>query len=172
MSKDGAQQSQVASQSFVHADEAEVQDARAKAAAAGVPSSEPMTLEELEAVQARMAAKKQQDILSQPHDFLSQGRSVTDATYRDVTSPTTESDVVRQSVDDRASRDELEAADTVSVQGDVQGPPAERPEAGGNSLPEHEDRPEEDDDLAAVKVNICLHQKSMSSEHACYKLPG
>ena len=40
-------------------DEGDVQAARAKAAAAGIPSSEPMTLDELEAVQARMDAKRQ-----------------------------------------------------------------------------------------------------------------
>lgn len=39
-------------------DEGDVQAARAKAAAAGIPSSEPMTLDELEAVQARMDAKR------------------------------------------------------------------------------------------------------------------
>ena len=170
MSKDGAQQTQIASQSFVHADEAEVQDARAKAAAAGVPSSEPMTLQELEAVQARMAAKKQQGIPSQPNDSLSQGSSVTDAAYRDVASSATESDVVRRSVDDSASSSELEAADTVTVQRDLQGPPAESPEADGNSLPEHEDKPEEDDDLAAVKVNTgCIETSHIF--YTCYDLP-
>ena len=35
-----------------------MQAARARAAAAGIPSSEPMTLDELEAVQARMDAKR------------------------------------------------------------------------------------------------------------------
>ena len=39
-------------------DEAGVQAARAKAAASGIPSSEPMTLSEMEAVQAKMDAKK------------------------------------------------------------------------------------------------------------------
>ena len=43
-----------------HPDEGRVQDARNKAAAAGVPSSEPMTLQELEAVQHKMAAKLKQ----------------------------------------------------------------------------------------------------------------
>ena len=138
----------------MHADEAEVQDARAKAAAAGVPSSQPMTLEELEAVQARMAAKKMQGIPSTPNDFLNQGNSVTDAEFRDVTSPPAERDVVRQSVNDNASSSELGGADTMSVQQDMQGPYAESPEAGGNSPAHDGEKQEEEDDLAAIKVSI------------------
>lgn len=63
------------------ADEATVQDARAKAAAAGVPSSDPMTLQELEAVQARMDAKKAQ--ASQSPGKLAQ-TPFTDASFRDL----------------------------------------------------------------------------------------
>ena len=65
----------------LHTDEATVQDARAKAAAAGVPSSDPMTLQELEAVQAKMDARK-------AHASQSTGKiaqtTFTDASFRDL----------------------------------------------------------------------------------------
>ena len=53
------------------ADEGKVQDARSKAAAAGVPSSEPMTLQELEAVQDQMVSKlKQAEAFTAGEQFL------------------------------------------------------------------------------------------------------
>ena len=63
------------------ADESTVQDARSKAAAAGVPSSEPMTLQELEAVQQKMTAKlKQPNAFTSGEHFLDVARSSTQPT--------------------------------------------------------------------------------------------
>ena len=76
-----------------------MQAARAKAAAAGIPSSEPMTLDELETVQAKMDAKRRatpsgkfnagEHFLSQPNvaaqsssaDNLRMGEGASDATH-------------------------------------------------------------------------------------------
>lgn len=56
-----------------------MQDARNKAAAAGVPSSEPMTLQELEAVQHKMAAKlKQAKSFTAGEQFLAAAPSSTE----------------------------------------------------------------------------------------------
>lgn len=58
-----------------------MQDARSKAAAAGVPSSEPMTLQELEAVQQNMAAKlKQANSFTSGEQLLDVARSSTQQT--------------------------------------------------------------------------------------------
>ena len=157
----------IAHQSLACADEAVVQDARAKAAAAGVPSSEPMTLEELEAVQAKIAAKKQHGLPTTPNDFLSETAPFTDAAFRDVASTTSSNDVVRQTDGDGASGSHAAAADARLAHEDVQALPAESPEAGGNSLAE--DAAEGDADLAAIKVNmkvskLCLHSDARACE--------
>ena len=143
------------------ADENVVQDARAKAAAAGVPSSEPMTLEELEAVQARMAAKKQHGVPTTPNDFLSEAAPFTDAAFRDVASTTSDNDVVRQADGNGASSSHAAAADASPAIEELQELPAASPEASGNSLAE--DEAEGNDDLAAVKVNMKLFQLCTNS---------
>ncbi len=145
-----------AHQSFACADEAVVQDARAKAAAAGVPSSEPMTLEELEAVQAKMAAKRKHDVPTMPNDFLSEAAPFTDAAFRDVASTTRDNDVARQADGDGATSSHAAAADARLAPKNLQELPAESPEADGNSLAE--DTAEGDADLAAVKVNMKVFQ--------------
>ncbi|DBA74212.1 TPA: hypothetical protein ACH3X1_011005 [Trebouxia sp. C0004] len=134
------------------ADEAVVQDARAKAAAAGVPSSEPMTLEELEAVQAKMAAKKQHGVPTTPNDFLNEAAPFTDAAFRDVASTASDIDVVRQADGDGASSSHATAADARRASQDLQEVPAESSEADGNILAE--DEAEGNADLAAVKAQI------------------
>lgn len=144
-------------QSLACADEAVVQDARAKAAAAGVPSSEPMTLEELEAVQTRMAAKKQHGVPIMPNDFLSEAAPFTDAAFRDVATTTSDNDVVRQADGDDASGSHAAATDARPAPEDLRELPAASPEASGNSLAE--DEAEGDAGLAAVKVN---HERFLS----------
>lgn len=150
----------IAHQSSACADAEMVQDARAKAAAAGVPSSEPMTLEELEAVQAKMAAKKQHGVPTVPEDFLSETAPFTDAAFSDVASTTSDNVVVRQADGDGASGSHAAAADARLALEDLQELPAESPEAGGNSLAE--DEAEGDADLADVKVNIIVFELSAS----------
>lgn len=159
----------IAHQSLACADEAVVQDARAKAAAAGVPSSEPMTLEELEAVQAKMAVKKQHGLPSMPNDFLSEAAPFTDAAFRDVASTRSDIDVVRQADGDGASGSHAAAADPRPASEDLQELPAESPEAGGNSLAE--DEAEGDADLAAIKVNMIVYKLCTNSDvQACESL--
>ncbi len=143
-----------AHQSLACADEDVVQDARAKAAAAGVPSSEPMTLEELEAVQAKMAAKRKHGLPTTPNDFLSEAAPFTDAAFRDVASTTSENDIARQADVDGASGSHAAAAVARPVREDLQALPAEGPEADGNSPAK--DEAEGDADLAAVKVTLKL----------------
>ncbi len=145
-----------------------VQDARAKAAAAGVPSSEPMTLEELEAVQAKMAAKKRFGVPTVPNDFLNEAAPFTDAAFRDVASTTSDIGVVRQADVDGASSSHAAAADAKPAPEDVQELLAESPEAGGNSLAE--DEAEGDADLAAVKVNMKLFNLCTNSDAQACKL--
>lgn len=70
--------------SLLNADEGTVQNARSRAAAAGVPSSEPMTLQELEAVQHKMAAKlKQPKSFTSGEQFLDVAQSSTQQSHDD-----------------------------------------------------------------------------------------
>ncbi len=131
------------------ADETVVQDARAKAAAAGVPSSEPMTLEELEAVQAKMAAKSQQGQFDMGQQFLNQKPAFTDAAFRDVATPTIDE---RQADNDNASDSHMQASGAGPMGEAQQGLPPDSPEPDGNSLAEEQGEQEEEVDMAAVKV--------------------
>ena len=159
--------------------EAVVQDARAKAAAAGVPSSEPMTLQELEAIQAKMAAKKQHSTTNMGEHFLNQdAHSVIDATFRNVATNTNDVEAGKQTDDNSAissssnsnsivsgQREASDAkpdteAEAMSNRNAMQELTAGGPEADGNSLAEEQEEQEEQVDIADVKVCMVLSDLS------------
>ena len=102
-------------------DEATVQGAMAKAAAAGVPSSDPMNLQELEAVQAKMAAKKRQ--YPQQSGNLQQP-PVRDASFRDlpgVTNVSRNAEAAHRDSLSDVSRDGAAAQDVATSSGTERG---------------------------------------------------
>ncbi|KAL3148814.1 hypothetical protein ABBQ32_001697 [Trebouxia sp. C0010 RCD-2024] len=118
------------------ADEGTVQNARSRAAAAGVPSSEPMTLQELEAVQHKMAAKlKQPKSFTSGEQFLDVAQSSTQQSHDDAVT-----DEVRQ-----------EAVPSGAAQQQMA---AEGPEAEGNALASQQHEQEIDSELVAVKGQV------------------
>lgn len=156
-----------------------MQDARAKAAAAGVPSSEPMTLQELEAIQAKMAAKKQHSTTNMGEHFLNQdAHSVIDATFRNVATNTNDVEAGKQTDDNSAissssnsnsivsgQREASDAkpdteAEAMSNRNAMQELTAGGPEADGNSLAEEQEEQEEQVDIADVKVCMVLSDLS------------
>ena len=146
-----------------------------------MPSSEPTTRSKLEAVQAKLQARKQRGGFEQLH---SQGRPTIDAAFRDVEAAGTPAVAAGaqggrearrdtaahatppawspSSVDQASSRHKGPAATSRASEGPPEATEGS-PEADGNSLAEEE---EEQMDPAAIKVRCLINCTTAGPEYA------